>query len=166
MLYYYVLVYKHEKDFLRTFELPYFQQKLLDRFMPEYRNKSETEKKAIFDKYVQSLEADMDYSEVQRKTAEGYFVTKNVLNKKKMIQGKKKVFEGQKKKKKKREILKNDFYKFQLKSLEDKRVFEEVVEDDGDELDMGLLDDEDYLSKRKERLKAAFQDDVMKLQKM
>lgn len=94
------------------------------------------------------------------------------MNSRKTIEGVKDKEIDMKRKKKKRNKYKKDFYKFQLKGLEDfKELRKKTREDDLKEAmffaDEGNENEIDgtYLKKRKERLKAAFRDDVRKMMK-
>ena len=191
-----MVIYKHEKDFLRTFDLEYFQKQLFDQFLPAYRNKSEVEKKAVFEQYMRAIEQDIDYNETQIKTADGYFVSKLAVKERNLMSDKVKI-EDTKRKRKKKEKYRKDFYKFQLKSINDQknltgkwrkgglgakdgdevgqdggdgrdhfgRFVEDGGESEGSEIAYEDLDPDEYLKKRKERLKALFKDDVKKFLK-
>lgn len=168
------MVFKHEKDFLRTFDLGIFQSSLFTRFVPSYRLKSDAEKEVIFQNYLKSIEEDIDPNEVEVKTADGYYKTKYAINGRKTTDGYNDKEVDHKRKKRKRSKFKKDFYKFQLKGIEDySELTKHQREDDlRDAMDFGdeggafdNSDDESYLEKRKKKLKMAFQDDVRKMMK-
>lgn len=119
-MFYYVIVFKHESDFLRTFDLEMFHQKVFELFIPEFMGASEVEKKRIFEQYMESIKDDIDMTEVQTMTKDGYLIAKNVLNQRKTIEGKKYKERDTGRNRKKKEKLKTDFYKFQLKEIRDR----------------------------------------------
>lgn len=180
-IYFYVVIFKHEKDMIRAFDLELFQHKMLERFLPDYRNMTEYEKEEMFQAYAKSIEGNVDMTNQITMTDDGFMI----------VQGKpggksreafKEEFDGKRKRKKKEKEMK-DFYRFQLKNLNDIRVFnqedeigenemyehdfaEDLDNDEWEDLDVAQLDNTDYLNKRKEILTKKFQQDVNKLKKL
>lgn len=111
-LFYYVVVFKHENDFYRTFDVGSFHEKISEKFIPEYLNASEIEKQKIFDNYIQSIKQDIDNTEVVSTTKDGYLVAEYNVKSRNTIEGgrAKRIDTGRRRKKK--NLLKNDFYKF------------------------------------------------------
>ena len=147
------MVFKHQNDFYRTFDLDYFQQKLLERFMPEYLKMTPAEKEAIYFDYIKSLEDDVDAEEPIIKGDDGYYITKNVVKSRKIIEEPKEYVDMRRKKKKKNPY-KNDFYKFQVKNIKDQISLEGLGNaymgiingshyvENGDEEDLGIANEE------------------------
>ena len=79
-MYYYVVVFKHESDYLRTFDLGIFHEKLCERFVGSYLRRTKTEKKQIYRDYMKSLADDIDNTEVVYQTKDGYLLAKHVMN--------------------------------------------------------------------------------------
>lgn len=145
-----MIVFKHQSDFYRTFDLDIFQHKLLARFMPEYLRMTAEEKEAIYYDYIRSLEDDINESEPVVKTEDGYFVTKNAVKASNIISKPREVVDTRRKKKKK-DPFKKDFYKFQVKNIKDQISLEglghaymstihgsEYIDQGDDEPSMGL----------------------------
>jgi len=59
-----VIIFKHENDFYRSFDVGSFYEKISEKFIPAYLEASEIEKKKIFDNYISSLKDDIDNTEV------------------------------------------------------------------------------------------------------
>lgn len=149
-----------------------FHNALYTKFIPSFRLKSDAEKEIQFQNYLKSIEEDYNDEEIQTKTEDGYFKTKYAVNNRKTIDGYNEKEVDMKRKKKKKGKFRQDFYKFQLKSLEDFSELKKKTREDDlhDALDFGSNLGEDdievgYLEKRKQRLKIAFQDDVRKMLK-
>ena len=172
-----VVIFKHDRDMIRGFDQEYFQQKLLEKFMPEYRNMTANEKELQQDNYMKSMDGAIDYSNQIGMTEDGYMMIQQdtgIVRKEKSIAK----YDGRRKHKKKIKE-KADFYKFQMKNINDRRV---VFQEDGieqmelmndgddldynednsdyDELDIKQLGDDSYLQKRKEILKTKFQEEL------
>jgi hypothetical protein len=61
-LFFCVIVYKHERDMIRAFDLELFQHKMLEKFSIEYRGMTQHEKDQTLDNYLTSIEGNIDFS--------------------------------------------------------------------------------------------------------
>jgi hypothetical protein len=167
-LFYYVIVFKHESDFFRTFDFKMLQQKVHEKFVPEYMGLSEVEKERIFEEYMQSIRDDIDNTERPIFTKDGYMIAKNAIKKRNTIEGATYKEKDTGRNRKKKQKLKSDFYKFQLKAIEDKKGLRVENEEDEEigELDEDQIDDTQYLKKRKMLLAMKFKKEVAKRLKM
>jgi hypothetical protein len=136
------------------------------------------EKDQTLDNYLTSIEGNIDFSNNLGMTQDGYMIVQEKPGVSKR-EASKEEFDGKRRRKKKGKE-KEDFYKFQLKNVNDQRVvhlegeldhnemmedeYGRIVESDGEEawedLDIGKLADKSYLEKRKELLKERFQKEL------
>ena len=176
-MYFSVIVFKHERDMIRSFDLAEFQHRMLERFLPDYRNMTTNEKEQLLDNYMKSMEGNIDYSNQIGMTEEGYMMVQEGLGIARKEKSKRELDGRRKRKPKVKEF--SDFYKFQLKNINEKRaVFQEddldhmaLMQDneelgfnednsDYEDLDLNQLGDSSYLDKRKEILKTKFQTEL------
>lgn len=181
-LYYHIIVFKHEKDMLRMFDVELFQYTILEQNLPEFRLRNQVEKDNIMRQYVQTVEDHFDETEVMMQDGEGYSYVQTSYPKGKIVDEENQREEIADRKKKKKELLRKDFYKFQMKSMLDKsalamkrrfdneekgRTMAKVAaeqldvpyeeEEEVEALDEAKLEDGDFLKKRKADLASSFQ---------
>lgn len=177
-LFFCVIVYKHERDMIRAFDLELFQHKMLEKFNAAYRQMTQHEKDQTLDNYLTSIEGNIDFSGGLGMTSDGFMIVQEKPGVSKRERSMEE-FDGKRRRKRKPKE-KEDFYKFQLKNVNDQRVvhmegeighnemmedeYGRIQESDGEEawedLDIGKLADKSYLEKRKELLKERFQKEL------
>lgn len=89
-MHYYVLIFKHENDFFRTFDLNIFCEKLFAKFVDKNRQdgvEAEVSKQLKSDSYVRSIEEYFDFNDEEMKTADGYMKTHLAIPLKKTLEG-------------------------------------------------------------------------------
>jgi hypothetical protein len=88
-LHYYVIIFKHEKDFLRTFDLGILHKKIYTKFIDKNRREglSEAEKELRAISYTNAIEEFFNFEEEEIKTADGYYKTGLVMRKRKTAEG-------------------------------------------------------------------------------
>lgn len=212
-IFYHVVIYKHEKDMLRMFDLDLFQRALLDSFLPEFKLRSEAEKELTMREYLKTIQDEYDQEQVELVDSEGFtsaaLMPGQVVNPDKPLSLVEQLREETKRRKKKGDRLHKDFYKFQLRELGTKKAIQgkkknkgskkteragledgdggsdgdsffegksggwlDAGDEQGESLNIGMggvqlsgfddemLDDADFLKKRKAALKASFQQQV------
>lgn len=84
-----MIIFKHEKDFLRTFDLGIFHKKIYTKFLDKNRKDalSEVEKELRAQSYSHAIEEFFNFEEEEIKTADGYYKTGLVMRKKKTAEG-------------------------------------------------------------------------------
>lgn len=127
-LHYHVVVFKHEKDMLRAFDLHLFQKRILEVMYPAFRGQSAMDQKQIFNDYLAAL--DLGYEEAENimlEDAQGFVSAQYGFSKiedpdapKTLVD---QINEECKRKRRKTPVYKDDFYKFQLRA---KKAKEEV----------------------------------------
>lgn len=153
-----MVIYKHEKDMLRMFDLDLFQRRILERLLPEYKDQNLLEKEKTLKDYLKTIEEDYDEREMDAILQDGFAVT-DVASKRT------KVFDPDApltaleqvrlaRRKKKNSIYKDDFYKTQIRANKDREAIlgkkpakQPLGEADGEEevegLDRGFADDDE-----------------------
>jgi hypothetical protein len=146
-LHYHVVVFKHEKDMLRAFDLHLFQRRILEVMYPAFRGQSAMDQKQIFNDYLAAL--DIGYEEAENimlEDADGYISAQYGFSKiedpdapKTLID---EVNEECKRKRKKLPEFKDDFYKFQLRAKKARQDVE-IVGKRKSRVDRSNSDEED-----------------------
>ena len=89
-MHYYVVVFKHENDFFRTFDLNIFCEKIFSRFVDKNREEGpeqEVSKQLKSENYIRSIEQYFDFNEEEMRTADGYLKTHLAVPIKKTLEG-------------------------------------------------------------------------------
>lgn len=130
-LHYHVVVFKHEKDMLRAFDLHLFQKRILEVMYPAFRGQSAMDQKQIFNDYLAAL--DLGYEEAENimlEDAQGFVSAQYGFSKiedpdapKTLVD---QINEECKRKRKKVPVFKDDFYKFQLRARKAKEEVEGI----------------------------------------
>lgn len=168
-------------------DIELFQGKILEAFVPDYKSQSLNEKESILREYLKTIQDNYEEAEILMQDSEGYF-NAGVTYAKLEQDARPEEEDIWKRKKKKKEQLKTDFYKFQLKAANDKRALnskskqvtneseessnvEGHIRADGfdDEAsepeEEEKLEDPDYLKKRKQALASSFQQQLAEINK-
>lgn len=132
-LFYHIIVLKLERDLYRAFDAELFEGRILDKFLPEFRTQTVTEKAQLLKEYLASLEAHSSNTPVPdiHPDAEGFMPVEYVHSKledpdkpRTMLDDIEDEMGG---KKKKKERFHKDFYKFQLKALKQREEIDGVL---------------------------------------
>lgn len=165
-------------------DIELFQNRILEVFVPEYRSQTASEKEAALREYLKTIQDNYDEAEMLMEDKDGYFSAGLAYSKLEQEPPQQDT-DAWKRKKKKKELLRNDFYKFQIKAANDKKAIELKNgggDDSDDDSSDGLppaanmdsyaednlddkLEDPDYLKKRKQNLAASFQEQLAELNK-
>lgn len=89
-MHYYVLIFKHENDFFRTFDLNIFCEKIFAKFVDKNRQdgaEEEVSKQLKSENYLRAIEQYFDFNEEEMKTADGYLKTHLAIPAKKTLEG-------------------------------------------------------------------------------
>lgn len=153
---FYVLIYKHEKSLLQTFDVKHFHWLLLQNRLKSFYRMSDIEKDNFFEEYYKTIKDHLHQEEEEVSLEEGTYVGRKHET---TFQD---IFDQYKRKKKQKDKVHENYYQFsayhQMGEAKTKKQKASLPVKFPDEpLDEEKLENPDYIQHRKEKLARDFQ---------